>query len=62
MKAYIKQIAIEDDDGEQIAIIKHDVDFMYKVELTNGAYLVPDEFRFIAKCLKMEILSKDLEV
>ena len=62
MKAYIEQISIEDDDGEQIAIIKHDVDFMYKVELTTGAYLVPDEFRFIAKCLEMEILSKDLEV
>ena len=62
MKAYIEQISIEDDDGEQIAIIKHDVDFMYKVELANGAYLVPDEFRFIAKCLEMKILSKDLEV
>ena len=61
MKAYIEKISIEDDDGDIIATISHDIDFTYKVELAEDKYVVSDEFRFIADVLDMEILNKEIK-
>lgn len=61
MKAYISEIEIEDDGGEVIATIGHDIDFIYKVKLNEKSFITSDEFRFIGDVLDMEILEKEIK-